>query len=98
LKSNANLSEEKATLSSQLNSYKSEVSFMRDYAVASSMDEGNFDSLKLLFKQSDSLSLDVLGSKVVFQYKEGACSMCLTKIYQDLSILSNVIGSQNITF
>lgn len=96
LKLNSGLSKDKGNLSSQLNTYKSEAVFMRDYAIASSLDGGNLDSLKLLLSKSKSFQGDFESPKVVFQYKEGACSLCLTKVYQDLSILSDAVGSENI--
>ena len=97
LKLNSDISIDKYNLTSQVNSYKSETAFMRDYAIASSIDDGDLDSLKLLLSESASFQESGFESpKVVFQYKEGACSICLTKIYQDLSILSDVVGSENI--
>lgn len=96
LKLNSNLTYDKNNLSSQLNSYQNEVVFLKNYVRASSIDDGNLDSLKLLLKESELLRGMRTESKVVFQYKEGACAFCLQKVYQDLSILSDIIGSENI--
>lgn len=78
--------------------YSNETEFFNRYIKVTTIKTVLDDSVKISISSTyPQLNSDLKNSsKVVFLYPKESCSVCLKKIYQDLFILSQKIGVENI--